>query len=415
MNKNIIISNNISVKNEVVDASSKLLKDFKPIYTSTIISKLKNENYNIKIEKFQSEFGLLKNSNDEILKKLNDEENIAAIVAENGINSLNDIEKNNNIFVFKPSYGRTSRYGIYSYASSMDNICIYSKKIDEIINVLEIISGRDDNDLNTINSNFSMDSNCNCGENCNCEGNCKCGEDCNCSENCGCGKKCNCGENCDCGENCSCGETCKCEETCNCENECECGSLVTFGIFEEVGFPEEILNISKDVLDVLSYAEATTNLASLDGIRYGIREDGSSYDEIIKKTRSNFAYETKKNLIFGSYTLRKDNLENIYFKAMKIRREIVENIKELMDEARVLVFRKTKLEKTEEEINKIKENILAIAILAGMPFISFVKDEEEYIILANNFKEKELFEFTQDILSDESFLNIAEIEEEEEE
>ena len=55
------------------------------------------------------------------------------------------------IIGFKPTYGRISRYGLIAYASSFDQIGIFSKNIPDIKIALEIMEGQDDFDSTTIN------------------------------------------------------------------------------------------------------------------------------------------------------------------------------------------------------------------------------------------------------------------------
>src|ERR1700740_459305 len=50
----------------------------------------------------------------------------------------------------KPTYGRISRYGLIAYASSFDQIGIFSKNVDDIELALEILSGPDDFDSTAI-------------------------------------------------------------------------------------------------------------------------------------------------------------------------------------------------------------------------------------------------------------------------
>lgn len=357
--KNIIISNNISIKGEEINATSKTLEGFKPIINASIIEKLK-ENSNIIVKEFTSEFGLLENLNENILNELKKDENQIAIIAEMGLNGLK--QKNNNLIVLKPSYGRCSRYGIFGYSSSMDNILIFGKNIDEIGNTLELIAGRDDKDLTSINEEFKYSKECKCGG--------------------------------------------KCDKNCNCG--CSEDDIVKFSLFEELELDKKLIDISNTIVKIISSAEATTNLAGIDGIRYGKREEGKSYDEIIINSRSNFTYETKRNLLFGSYVLRKDNLQNIYYKSMKIRKKIKEMIDDVFYEADYIVFRKDKSKIDEEKI-------ISIAILGGFPVLKIEK--ENLIIISKLKNEKGLLNFGKDIIEDADILDesilVDEIEEEE--
>ena len=53
-----------------------------------------------------------------------------------------------------------------------------------------------------------------------------------------------------------------------------------------VSMDEKLLRAILPVYLVISCAEAGSNNANLDGIKFGVRKDGESYDEIIKKTRT---------------------------------------------------------------------------------------------------------------------------------
>lgn len=323
--KNIIISNNISVKGKEVDGSSKTLKGFTPIYTATIINRLNEKKYNIEIEKLNNEFGLENGYNKNILNKINENNENIAVIAETGLNMLN--EKEGEIIGFKPSYGRVSRYGLFGFVSSMDNISIYSKNIEDIIQILEDISGKDMMDLTCKEENFIF-------------------------------KK----------------------------SEVKSKDLDLDSFSED-----KVLNLSKTVLDIITYGEASTNLAAIDGIRYGLREKGNSYEEIIINSRSNFEYEAKKVNLLGSFVLNKENLEDTYFKAMKLRRLISEKMNNMINDDEVLVLNCSNLNEVDEK--NIKLNFASAVVLSGMPALKMKLNEDEVIICAKPFCENTLFNF----------------------
>lgn len=323
--KNIIISNNISVKGKEVDGSSKTLKGFTPIYTATIINKLNEKKYNIEIEKLNNEFGLENGYNKNILNKINENNENIAVIAETGLNMLN--EKEGEIIGFKPSYGRVSRYGLFGFVSSMDNISIYSKNIEDIIQILEDISGKDMMDLTCKEENFIF-------------------------------KK----------------------------SEVKSKDLDLDSFSED-----KVLNLSKTVLDIITYGEASTNLAAIDGIRYGLREKGNSYEEIIINSRSNFEYEAKKVNLLGSFVLNKENLEDTYFRAMKLRRLISEKMNNMINDDEVLVLNCSNLNESDDK--NIKLNFASAVVLSGMPALKMKLNEDEVIICAKPFCENTLFNF----------------------
>ena len=323
--KNIIISNNISVKGKEVDGSSKTLKGFTPIYTATIINRLNEKKYNIEIEKLNNEFGLENGYNKNILNKINENNENIAVIAETGLNMLN--EKEGEIIGFKPSYGRVSRYGLFGFVSSMDNISIYSKNIEDIIQILEDISGKDMMDLTCKEENFIFE-----------------------------------------------------------KSEVKSKDLDLDSFSED-----KVLNLSKTVLDIITYGEASTNLAAIDGIRYGLREKGNSYEEIIINSRSNFEYEAKKVNLLGSFVLNKENLEDTYFKAMKLRRLISEKMNNMINDDEVLVLNCSNLNEVDDK--NIKLNFASAIVLSGMPALKMKLNEDEVIICAKPFCENALFNY----------------------
>ena len=71
---------------------------------------------------------------------------------------------------------------------------------------------------------------------------------------------------------------------------------------------------------ITATAEATTNLARYDGIRYGNRVEGKNLEETFIKTRSNgFGDEVKRRILLGNFVLSSGYYEAYYVKAQKTR------------------------------------------------------------------------------------------------
>lgn len=81
------------------------------------------------------------------------------------------------------------------------------------------------------------------------------------------------------------------------------------------------------VYDIISSAEASSNLARFDGIKYGYRAvEYENLDELYKRTRSEgFGPEVKKRIVLGTYMLSSENYEAYYKKAIKVRRLIADS------------------------------------------------------------------------------------------
>ena len=74
---------------------------------------------------------------------------------------------------------------------------------------------------------------------------------------------------------------------------------------------------------IIASAEASSNLARYDGVRYGLREEGKDLIELYEKTRAaGFGDEVKRRIILGTYVLSAGYYDAYYIKAQKVRRLI---------------------------------------------------------------------------------------------
>ena len=74
---------------------------------------------------------------------------------------------------------------------------------------------------------------------------------------------------------------------------------------------------------VLAPAEASSNLARYDGIRYGLRQEGENLDKLYINTRAaGFGAEVKRRIMIGTYVLSAGYYDAYYIKAQKMRRLI---------------------------------------------------------------------------------------------
>jgi aspartyl-tRNA(Asn)/glutamyl-tRNA(Gln) amidotransferase subunit A len=77
---------------------------------------------------------------------------------------------------------------------------------------------------------------------------------------------------------------------------------------------------------IVAPAEASSNLARYDGMRYGLREDGANLTEIYEHTRAaGFGDEVKRRILIGTYVLSAGYYDAYYLKALKVRRRIAED------------------------------------------------------------------------------------------
>lgn len=74
---------------------------------------------------------------------------------------------------------------------------------------------------------------------------------------------------------------------------------------------------------IIAPAECSSNLARYDGVRYGLRVEGSSLDEMYEKTRAaGFGKEVRRRILIGAYVLSAGYYDAYYAKAQKVRRLI---------------------------------------------------------------------------------------------
>ena len=130
---------------------------------------------------------------------------------------------------------------------------------------------------------------------------------------------------------------------------------------------------------LIAPAEASSNLARYDGVKYGFREPSSkSLREMYRNTRSQgFGDEVKRRIIIGTYALSSGYYDAYYKKASQVRTLITEDYKKAFDTCDVLVSPVAptpawKLaEKIDDPMSHYLSDILTIsANLAGIPGIS---------------------------------------------
>lgn len=89
---------------------------------------------------------------------------------------------------------------------------------------------------------------------------------------------------------------------------------------------------------VLACAEATSNLARFDGVKYGVRVEGDDYIDMYYKSRTaGFGAEVKRRIMTGNYVLSSGYYDAYYLKASKVRTKIKEEFDAALGECDVLL------------------------------------------------------------------------------
>jgi len=125
-------------------------------------------------------------------------------------------------------------------------------------------------------------------------------------------------------------------------------------------------------------AEASSNLARYDGIRFGHRAEAGSLEELYARTRGEgFGAEPKRRIILGTYVLRSGYYEAYYGKALRVRRKIADDFKAAFSQADVLLTPTSPLvafklgEKVSDPLQMYLADIYTVApSLAGLPALS---------------------------------------------
>lgn len=149
----------------------------------------------------------------------------------------------------------------------------------------------------------------------------------------------------------------------------------------------EIVNISLPhtkyalpVYYIIAPAEASSNLARYDGVRYGNRVEGASISDLYVNTRSaGFGKEVKRRIMVGTYVLSAGYYDAYYVKAQKVRRLIQNDFKEafklcdviLTPTSPVTAFQIGDKSMAENPINMYLNDIFTVSVnLAGLPAMS---------------------------------------------
>ena len=128
---------------------------------------------------------------------------------------------------------------------------------------------------------------------------------------------------------------------------------------------------------IIAPAEASSNLARYDGVRYGARNEAATLDEMYELTRGNgFGDEVKRRIMIGTYVLSSGYYDAYYLKAQKVRRLIKEDFENVFKNVDYLLTPSTpttafELGQKQDPLTMYLNDIFTVpASLAGVPGIS---------------------------------------------
>ena len=129
---------------------------------------------------------------------------------------------------------------------------------------------------------------------------------------------------------------------------------------------------------IVAPAEASSNLARYDGVKYGFRSEGKNLIEMYENTRSEgFGDEVKRRIMIGTYVLSSGYYDAYYLKAQKVRKLIKNDFDEVYKKVDAILTPSTPSsaftigEKSNDPVSMYLNDIFTVPInLAGLPAIS---------------------------------------------
>ncbi|GMM30582.1 glutamyl-tRNA(Gln) amidotransferase subunit [Martiniozyma asiatica (nom. inval.)] len=220
-----------------------------------------------------------------------------------------------NIYGFKPTYGRISRWGMIPYAQSLDTVGIFTKDIGIMWRVFSVLDVHDERDPTCLT------------------------------------------------------EELKGKASSKWMSDKITGLSKKNGISIRIGIPEELviegstvgddwaelLEKMKQKLNVeivpvsipaikyslqayytLVTSEASSNLSRYDGIRYGFRAKGNNEQEFVTTRTEGFGEEVKRRITLGTYALSSYGYDSHFMKATKVRSELIDQFNEIFRDGHIL-------------------------------------------------------------------------------
>jgi aspartyl-tRNA(Asn)/glutamyl-tRNA(Gln) amidotransferase subunit A len=395
----IAVKDNISTNGIRTTCASKILNNYTPIYDATVVARMKTQGAIIigktNLDEFAmgssnetSYFGPVLNPIDnEYVPGGSSGGSATSVTAELCHTALGS-DTGGSIrqpaafcgnIGFKPTYGRVSRYGLVAFASSLDQIGTFSRSIEDAALLYDVIAGKDEMDATT-------------------SGN----------------RQANTIENLDKFDFKKFKIAVLDDDIINqCDDAIKENYFYNLDLLKKNGLQVEEIKFDNFDASIATYyivatAEASSNLARFDGVRYGYRAELQQGDDLMVKTRSEgFGAEVKRRIMLGTYVLSSGYYDTYYGKALKARRLMYNQYKQMFSKFDLLFLPTTPSTafKFGEKINDpismyLSDMFTTSANLASIPAISVPsgKDSKGLPIgmqfQADTFEESKLLGFS---------------------
>ena len=368
-----VIKDNFSTKNVPTTASSNILRGYIPVFDATVVEKLKNAKA-VPIAKStldelamggtgtSGHLGVTYNPWDDTKTRLVGGSSCGSAAATAaGIvpfalgSDTGDSTRKPASFAglvgFKPTWSRISRYGLFPFAPSLDTVGIFARNVEDVAIVTQALAGRDDKDSTSSTKpvekyyenlkkplekrTISVIKEIR--------------------------------------------DSVKDKDVLDAFNKTVDGFKKRGFIIKEVSMPNELLISLFPTYFVISCAEATSNNANMDGIKFGPLSNGTTFEEVMSDARTKgFGELIKRRFVIGSFALMKENQHDLFQRAQKNRRRIVEAVNNILKDSDFIYLPAApsiapKINESSDRLSDeylIADNHLCIGNFAGLPSIT---------------------------------------------
>lgn len=322
----IAIKDNLNIKDEKTTCGSKFLENYKAPFDATVIKLIEQEDGLVIGKTNLDEFAMGSATDNSAFMATNNPWNLkcvpggssggsaAAVAARLCLISLGTDTGGSirqpaafcGIVGFKPTYGRVSRYGLVAFGSSLDQIGPFATSVEDTARIMEVLGQGCKHDATSIHK--------------------------------------------------------PAENYLNALTQSIKGKKIgvprqfskmaspdvidafekSLSVFEKLGallvdIELPVLRYGVPTYYVLATAEASTNLARFDGIRYGVRSQAETLDEVYFNSRSHgFGKEVKQRILLGTYVLSSGHKDSYYRKAQQVRTLFINGFSDLFNQVDVI-------------------------------------------------------------------------------
>ena len=349
----IAVDDTILIKGTPATAGSKMLENFKPLFSAEAVERLENAGYAIAGKANVGEFGLDLLGETSAYGAVTADGKLigagAALVAEGKIKAALSVDLNgaprraaavSGVDFIKPTYGTVSRYGIIAAACSGEQIGVTAADAEGVKEILTVIAGHDSKDGTSLPAEkyeYATDADV------------------------------------------ASMKIAVAKELYDAADAAVKAKIDSFADalkakgakvdFVELGITAQ----AQTAWQILMSAETTNNLSRFDGVKYGYRTaDYKNIDELYIKSRSEaMGFLTKATIIYGSDVLAKAKYEKCYDKSLRIRRIVCDRMKAVYAEYNaVLAPACSKAEYAPYDTADAFEKVFAESLFTAIPSIT---------------------------------------------